>query len=162
MVLLSTPVSLSLHHNTFQSSLPPDTLSFFTVYMCHYVNPHSVTTYLSGISQQLEPYFPAVREAWNSSLVCRTLWGCMRMRGTTTIWKRPLSTNDLHHVSLHYQNLCSHDDKLFITMLFTGFFGLLCWGEMTFPDNSTQLEKSYTLQHCPHNKLTVWILLTQT
>ena len=35
----------------------PDPLSFFTVYMCHHINPLSVDTYLSGICQQLEPYF---------------------------------------------------------------------------------------------------------
>ena len=27
-----------------------ETLSFFTVYMCHYINPRSVNTYLSRIS----------------------------------------------------------------------------------------------------------------
>ena len=46
-----------------------DTLSFYTVYMSHFINPRSVITYLSGIYQQLEPYFPAVREAWNSSII---------------------------------------------------------------------------------------------
>ena len=35
----------------------PETLSFYTVYMCHHVNPRSVNTYLSGISQQLEAHF---------------------------------------------------------------------------------------------------------
>ena len=34
-----------------------ETLSFFTVYMCHYINPRSVNTYLSGIAQQLEAQF---------------------------------------------------------------------------------------------------------
>ncbi|KAF8808364.1 hypothetical protein BYT27DRAFT_7096972, partial [Phlegmacium glaucopus] len=38
----------------------PETLSFFTVFMCHYINPWSVASYLSGILQQLEPYFPGV------------------------------------------------------------------------------------------------------
>ena len=36
------------------------TLSFFTVYMCHHINLCSVNTYLSGIVQQLENYFPNV------------------------------------------------------------------------------------------------------
>ena len=40
-----------------------NTLSLYTVYMCHHIKPDSVDTYLSGICQQLEPYFPKVREA---------------------------------------------------------------------------------------------------
>ena len=62
----------------------PETLSFFTVYMSHHINPRSVNTYLSGISQQLETLFPTVKEARNSTLVRRTLQGCLRMRGVTT------------------------------------------------------------------------------
>ena len=105
--------------------------------MCHYINSCSVNTYLSGISQQLEPNFPAVREAQNSSLVCHTLRGCMRMKGTATVCKRPLSTNNLHLVALHHQNSTPHNDKLFVAMLFTGFFGLLWLGKMTFPYDSS-------------------------
>ena len=52
-------------------------LSFFTVYMCHHINPRSVNTYLTGISQQLETYFPDVKNARNSPLLCRTLQGCI-------------------------------------------------------------------------------------
>lgn len=37
-----------------------DTLSFFTVFMCFHIKPDSVDTYLSGICQQLEPFFPDV------------------------------------------------------------------------------------------------------
>ena len=47
----------------------PDTLSLFTVYMCHHIKPNSVGTYLSGICHQLEPYFPDVRSSHNSALV---------------------------------------------------------------------------------------------
>ena len=41
----------------------PETLSFYTVYMSHHINPRSVNTYLSGISQQLEDHFPTIKEA---------------------------------------------------------------------------------------------------
>lgn len=41
----------------------PDTLSLYTTYMCHYIKPDSVNTYLCGICQQLEPYFPHVHKA---------------------------------------------------------------------------------------------------
>jgi hypothetical protein len=132
---LNSYISFTTTHN-LPIEPTPDTLSFYTVYMSHYINPRSVNTYLSGISQQLEPYFPSVRAARNSSIVRRTLRGCMRMRGTPTVRKRALSTEDLHKVTLHYQNSNSHDDKLFVAMLLTGFFGLLRLGEMTFPDDS--------------------------
>jgi hypothetical protein len=113
----------------------PETLSFFTVYMCHHINPRSVNTYLSGISQQLENYFPGVKEARNSTLVRRTLQGCMRMRGTATSRKHALTLDDLHLVINHYSTSTIHDDLLFVAMLVTGFFGLLRLGEMTFPDD---------------------------
>lgn len=112
----------------------PETLSFYTVYMCHHVNPRSVNTYLSGISQQLETHFPAVKEARNSTVVRRTLQGCMRMRGTATVRKRALTIDDLQLVINHYHDTTTHDDLLFLAMLLTGFFGLLRLGELVFPD----------------------------
>ena len=113
----------------------PDTLSFFTVYMSHHINPRSVNSYLSGISQQLETHFPTVKAARNSTLVRRTLQGCMRMRGTATTRKRALTVDDLQLVIDHYQNSPRHDDLLFVAMILTGFFSLLRLGEMTFPDD---------------------------
>ena len=35
-----------------------DTLSFFVVFMCHHINPKSISTYLSGICNTLELQFP--------------------------------------------------------------------------------------------------------
>ena len=61
-----------------------DTLSFFTVYISHHINPHSVNSYLSGIVHQLEPYFPSIQAACNSRLVSKTLTGCMRRHGSPT------------------------------------------------------------------------------
>jgi hypothetical protein len=80
----------------------PDTLSLYTVYMCHHINPRSVNTYLSGISQKLEASFPDVKQAWNSALVRRTLQGCMQMRGVPTVRKRALTTGDLRKVITHH------------------------------------------------------------
>ena len=56
----------------------PDTLSLYTVFMCHYIKPDSIDTYLSGIFHQLEPYFPNVQEICKSRLVHCTLEGCIR------------------------------------------------------------------------------------
>ena len=119
----------------FPVELTPETLSFFTVYMSHHINPCSVNTYLSGISQQLEAHFPNVKEAWNSTLVRRTLQGCMRMRGVATICKCALTINNLQLVINHYHDSTLHDDLLFVAMIITGFFGLLRLGEMAFPDD---------------------------
>jgi hypothetical protein len=66
--VLNSYISFTTTHN-FPIDPTPDTLSFFIVYMFYHINPHSVATYLSGISQQLEPYFPSVCEARNPSLV---------------------------------------------------------------------------------------------
>jgi hypothetical protein len=113
----------------------PDTLSFYTVYMSHQINPRSVNTYLSGISQQLETYFPKAKEARNSTLVRRTYQGCLRMKGVATVRKRALTIDDLRLVVEHYRHSELHDDLLFVAMLLTGFFGLLRLGEMTFPND---------------------------
>ena len=73
----------------------PDTLSFYTVFMSHHIKPSLVTSYLSGICQQLEPYFPNVQLSPNSSLVDRTIKGCMHLRGTPTKQKWALTFSDL-------------------------------------------------------------------
>ena len=114
-----------------------DTLSFFTVYMSHHINPRSVNTYLSGICQQLEPFFPSVREARNSRLVQRTLQGCMRLKGRATVCKEALTLDDLATVLSHYNTSQDHDDLLFVSMLLTGFFALMRLGELTFPDDKS-------------------------
>jgi len=114
-----------------------DTLSFFTVYMSHHINPRSVNTYLSGIVQQLKPYFPNVRDARNSSLVKHTLCGCMQMKGKAVVRKHALSTKDLNMVADCYSKSSEHDDLLFVVMLYTGFFCLMRLGELTFPDDKS-------------------------
>ena len=113
----------------------PDTLSFYTVFMCSFVKPESVTGYLSGLCQQLEPYFPNVRAARLSPLVERTLKGCKRLKGVATKRKRALTFADLQLVSNALQNSPLHDDRLFLSMLYTGFFALMRLGELSFPDD---------------------------
>ena len=79
--MLNSYISFTKNDN-FPIEPTPNTLSFHTVYMSHCINPHSVATYLSGISQQLKSYFPSIRESINSSIVWHTLKGCMQMWGT--------------------------------------------------------------------------------
>ncbi|KAF9052275.1 hypothetical protein BDZ89DRAFT_1088428 [Hymenopellis radicata] len=98
----------NIHHMPVTPT--PDTLSFFTVYMSAHINPRSVGTYLSGVCNKLEPYFPEVRANRASHLVKRSLAGCLKRDS-------------------------SHDDILFVAMLCTGFCGLLRLGELSVPDN---------------------------
>jgi len=122
------------NHN-FPVDPTPDTLSFFTVYMSFHIKPDSVDTYLSGICQQLEPYFPDVRKNRKSPLVRRTLDGCKRIRAIPTSRKRALTMDDLLVVLHHYSNSTSHDDCLFVAQLFVGFFALMRLGELSNSDN---------------------------
>src|SRR5882762_9328520 len=111
---LNSYLSFVQIHN-FPVEPTPDTLSFFTVFMCHHIKPDSVDTYLSGICQQLEPYFPSVRDIRKSMLCKQTLTGCKRLRGVPTKRKRALTINDLQLVANHYSLSQSHDDLLFVS-----------------------------------------------
>ena len=113
----------------------PDTLSFYTVYMSHHIKPSSVDSYLSGISQQLEIYFPEVRNARKSILVHRTLNGCKRLLGSATARKSALTHDHLRQVLDHFGNSTDHDDNLFVALIFTGFHALMRLGELCWPDN---------------------------
>jgi hypothetical protein len=113
----------------------PDTLSFFAVYMSAHLNPKSVSTYLSGICQQLEPYFPNVRPSRRSPLVERTMKGCLRLKGVATKRKRALTFSDLFEVVNNLSHSSDHDDLLFLSILLTGFFALMRLGELTFPND---------------------------
>ena len=103
--------------------------------MCHHIKPDSVNTYLSGICQQLEPYFANVQEARKGRLVHRTLEGCKCLCGTPTIRKHALTIADLNIICSTYNDTSSHDNLLFYTQLCVGFFTLMQLGELTFPDN---------------------------
>ena len=113
-----------------------DTLSFYTIYMCHYIKPDSVNTYLSGICQQLEPFFENVRELRQSQLVHQTLQGCKQLHGSPVKRKRALTINDLTVVTQHLGSSTSHNDLLFTTILLVGFFALMRLGELTYPDDT--------------------------
>jgi hypothetical protein len=123
-------------HN-FPVEPSPDSISFFTVFMSFYIKPDSVDSYLSGICQQLEPFYPNVREIRKSILCKRTLSGCKRLRGVPTNRKRALTMDDLQIVIDHYADSTSHDDLLFVSQLITGFFALMRLGELTISDDKS-------------------------
>jgi len=124
-----------LHHRPIDPT--PETLSFFTVFMCHHINPKSVDNYLSGVCNNLEGYFPHVRASRNSALVSRTLAGCKRLYGRPTRRKRALTRDDLLIVHNDLAHSQSHDDLLFLTLLLLGFNALLRLGELVWPDKTT-------------------------
>ena len=108
----------------------PDTLSFFVIFLSSHIKPDSVrvNSYLSGICQQLEPFFPEVRRNRNSMLVTRTMTGCMRRFGTPTKRKTPLSRANLLFILDSLVSAPSHDDLLFIALILTGFHALMRLG----------------------------------
>lgn len=133
---LTSYLTFVRNHN-FPVQPTEDTLSFFAVYMSRHISPRSVNSYLSGIAQQLEDFFPTARICRNSKLVHRTMQGCLKLYSEPTRRKSPLSPEDLKLVITHFlTNQPSHDDLLFIAMLVTGFYALLRLGEMAFPDDS--------------------------
>ena len=112
----------------------PEILSFYTVFMSHHIEPRSVSSYLSGLCQQLEPYFPEVRASRHTPLVVRTMKGCLRLFSSPTKRKRALTFDDLYQVLNHLSTSSNHDDLLFQSMLLTGFFALMRLGELAFPN----------------------------
>ena len=110
-----------------------DTLSLYTVYMCHHIKPDLVDTYLLGICHQLKPYFPHVWEIQKSCLVHCTLEGCKWLQGTLTVRKWALTIADLDLVCTTHSHNPTHDNLLFCTQLCVGFFTLMC---LTWPDDS--------------------------
>jgi hypothetical protein len=123
--------------HSFPVEPTPDTLSFFAVYTAHYIKPDSVSSYLSGICNQLEPFFPDVRSHRHHWLVTKSLAGCRKMFPSETSRKRPVTRAELSDVSREYASSSSFDDVLCLTILLTGFHGLLRLGELTWPDNKS-------------------------
>lgn len=121
-----------LHHLPVDPT--PDTLSFYIVFLSSHINPKSVNSYLSGISRQLEPFFLDVRFNRKTTLVTRTMAGCMRRFGTPVKRKAPLSRSNLELAISRIGITPSHDDALFLALLLSGFYGLLRLGELVFPD----------------------------
>ena len=113
----------------------PETLSYYITFQSAQINPKSVQSYLSGICNNLEPFFPDIRTNRTSALVKRTLKGALRRHGRPTNRKAPLTTALLQTITTSLRESRDHDDMLFLSMLNTGFPGLLRLGEMTVSDN---------------------------
>jgi len=112
-----------------------ETLSYYVTFQSSHITPKSVESYLSGICNNLEPFFPDIRSNRASALVKRTLKGAFRRRGRVVKRKSLLTTTHLQSITTDLSASVAHDDMLFLCMLNTGFAGLLRLGEMTVSDN---------------------------
>lgn len=115
----------------------PDSLSFYVVYMCHHIKPKSVKSYLSGICNQLEAFYPNVRDIRHHKLVSKTLVGCTKLHAVATIRKRPLLCDELVATTSSLASSTAHDDKLFVSIMLTSFHGLMRLGENVWPDKAS-------------------------
>jgi hypothetical protein len=115
----------------------PETLSYYITFQSSHINPKSVASYLAGICSNLEPFFPEIRSNRAAALVKRTLKGALRRHGQPTKRKAPLTAAVLLSISNALLPSRDHDDMLFISMLNTGFPGLLRLGELTVSDSPT-------------------------
>jgi hypothetical protein len=113
----------------------PENLSLYITYQSTFIKPKSVDSYLSGIANQMENFFPEVRQNCNSALVSRTLKGAMRRHGSPIHRKKPLSLEDLAIVFDDLKLSSDHDNCLFLAQLLVGFHVLLRLAELCFPDH---------------------------
>jgi hypothetical protein len=142
-----------LHH------LDPDptvnTLSLYITFMSHHIEPHSVHSDITGIVSELEPSYPYVRPNRYSPLVVRTLKGSMRRFSNPVHQKSPLTQDDLKHVYDYLPGPLSHDNLLFLSILFVGFSGLLHLGELVQPDTcSLHSTSKISWRHDVHLEVT--------
>lgn len=110
-----------------------DTLSLYVAWLCTYIKPKSVDTYLSAICSELEDLYPDVRRVRRGALVKNTLAGAKKRFGTDTTRKDPLAIEDIVRVAESFTNP-SHDDLLFLAMLLCAFYGVHRLGELVDHD----------------------------
>ena len=139
----------------------PQTLSYYTTFQSFHINPKSVDSYLSGICNQLKPFFPDVCLNCKSALVNQTLAGAKRYHGTPMKCKSPLTIAHLLTVADDLASSTLHDDLLFNALLNTGFTSLLRLGELTWPDRVTlrdykKVSMHFSLKWSP-NSFSFWL-----
>jgi hypothetical protein len=102
---------------------PSSVSSYSSAVKCYFdfcSEPKSVLSYLSGICNQLEPFFPEVRTHRQHWLVTKTLAGCRKMFPSTVSRKRPITRSELAMIARLYTSSSSYDDILFLAILLTG------------------------------------------
>jgi hypothetical protein len=123
-------------HN-FSIEPTPDNLCNFILWICiadPTVAPSTASGYLSGICNNLEPHYPNVRAARNSTLVSKTLIGLKKRFAVPVKQKSALSVSDIHYVYTLFDMSDSLDDRLFVALFAAGFHALHRLGELCWPD----------------------------
>ncbi|KAF5366590.1 hypothetical protein D9758_008950 [Tetrapyrgos nigripes] len=123
-------------NHQFPINPTPDTLSLYVAYMCYYIKPPSVSTYLSGICNELKPFYHNIHQTRSHFLVRHTLKGCRKLHQHETWQKHALEQEELSEV---YSDLCqskSHDDWLFLAILSISFLAIMHLGELVWPDST--------------------------
>ena len=124
------------------------TLSYYITYQTHFISPNSIDPYLSGIINQLKPYYPDVHKQWGSLLVKCTLKGAQRLCSKGVCHKKPLSVFDLDTMWACLAGSTSFNDLLFEAQLGTRFAGLLWLGELVKNNKPVLWDwKKITMQH---------------
>ena len=110
----------------------PNTLSWFIVYMAwqtgpsgHLISIWTISSYLSGISHHLLPFYPHVLDSRRHSLVTKTLRGAEKMEGQPITRKSAINDQHLLYLLDRIRSSSSYDDWLFLAICFTAYHGLL-------------------------------------
>ncbi|KAF7763527.1 hypothetical protein Agabi119p4_8064 [Agaricus bisporus var. burnettii] len=114
------------------------TLALYMVFIthCEGVAPENLVTYLAAISFRLRPYFPEVERTRKNRYIRAVMRGIKRMIENPVRRKEPITFSQLEDVARLYNNESnSYDDRLFLALLVTGFYGLLRMGELTDPND---------------------------
>ncbi|KAE9389329.1 hypothetical protein BT96DRAFT_772852, partial [Gymnopus androsaceus JB14] len=111
-----------------------NTLSFYITYMCHHIKLKSISSYLSGICNQLKVFYPDICQNCTHPIVKCTLKGCRKIHKSIASRKCPLQHTEITEVFNKLHSSSSFNDLLFLALLFIGFFALMWLGELVFPD----------------------------
>ena len=119
-----------------------DTLSFHIAYMAKQDNPvtkkpisaRTISSYLSGIANTLEPYYPDIRKIRRHPFIIKTLRGAGKMQGLPVVRKRALEDHNIATLVRVFGTTADHDSLLFLTICLTLYHGLMRLGEIVQPD----------------------------
>lgn len=130
---LNTYLSCCQRHD-FPIKPTVQTLTYFTVYMCHYIKPVPVNSYLSGVVSGLESYFPKVRAYHLAPNVCAVLTGMKQSKAYHRQRTHALTRADFRTLCTALGNSHLHNNLLFLSQVLSGVNGLLRSGELTQPN----------------------------
>lgn len=119
--------------HSFPIEPSPDMLSFYVVYMCHHIKPKSIKSYLSGICNQLETFYPSIHTTCQSYLITHTLTRCTKLWAVAAKQKHAVSFEELTDVHLSISGTVDHNLLLFLSIASVSFH-LMCIGENMWPD----------------------------